>query len=331
MSKIYKWGILGAGSIARKFASDLRQLPNARLLAIGSRSLDRANEFAAEFGADKAYGHYEEMAADPDIDIVYIASRHVGHYPHAMLCMQNKKAVLVEKPVAMNEGQFQVMLNAARKYQVFFMEALWTRFIPSFQKCLQLIREGAIGEITLIQADFCFKAPYDTEGRLFNPLLGGGALLDIGLYPAFLALQVAGKPQKIEAQASFSASGVDQSCSILFEHQGKILSVLCCSIVNSGRNEALIHGTKGKIRINAMWHIPTSVDLLPDDDDMVHYSFHEPGFGYQYEAAEVMHCMEDGLKESPVFSWEHSHDLICTLDIIRKKTGIHYPESIEKL
>jgi predicted dehydrogenase len=331
MNKIYKWGILGPGSIAQKFASDLRLLPNARLHAVGSRSIERANDFARKFDAEKAYGSYEELASDPDVDIIYIASRHVGHYPDSLLCMNSGKAVLVEKPVAMNTGQFRVMIDTARKNNVFFMEALWTRFIPSFQKCIQLVLNNEIGPIRMIHADFCFQAPSDPEGRLFNPLLGGGSLLDIGLYPVFLALQVAGKPKTVKAEATFSKTGVDQNCGILFRHENQILSVLYCSLINSGRNEALLYGSKGTIRINAMWHIPTSLDLLPiGSEKAIHYSFDEKGYGYQYEAAEVMQCMDKGLKESPVFSWDHSFELISTLDIIRKETGIIYPHDIEK-
>jgi predicted dehydrogenase len=331
MKKVYNWGILGPGSIAQKFASDLKLLPNAKLYAVGSRNFDRANNFAKKFGAVKAYGSYQELATDPEVDIIYIASRHVGHYPDSLLCMKNGKAVLVEKPVALNGEQCKVMIDAAKKNRVFFMEALWTRFLPSFLKCRELIKEGAIGRIRMINADFCFKAIYDVEGRLFNPLLGGGSLLDIGIYPVFLALQLAGNPENIEAQATFSATGVDQNCSMLFEHEQGILSVLFCSLMNSGRTEALIHGSEGIIRINSEWHIPTSVDLMPDGKEPVHFTFNEQGYGYEYEAMEAMKCLDQGLKESASFNWQHSTDLISTLDRIRLETGITYPAEIERI
>ncbi len=331
MKKQYSWGIIGPGSIAHKFASDLKLLPNARLYAVGSRSIERAASFAKKYGATKAYGSYEELAADPEVDIVYIASRHIGHYPDSILCLQNRKAVLVEKPIAMNSSQCQKMIAMAGRNNVFLMEALWTRFIPSFLKCIELIESGVIGDITLIHADFCIKPHYDIDGRLFNPMFGGGALLDIGLYPVFLALTLAGKPIGVKAQATFTETHVDQNCSMLLKHEKDILSVLYCSLINTGRTEALIHGSEGKIRMNTMWHIPTSLDLFVDDKKPVHYAFDEPGNGYQYEAAEVMRCLDEGLTESPAFSWQHSIDLISTLDTIRKEAKINYPKSIERI
>lgn len=331
MSKKYNWGILAPGSIARKFTSDLKLLPQANLYAVGSRSLERAQKFAEEFGAERYYGSYEELATDPHVDIIYIASPHVRHYPDSMLCLENGKSVLCEKPVAMNAAQFRNMREIARKKGVFFMEALWTRFLPSFLKCLELISDGEIGDIRLIDSDFCFNAPYNIEGRLFNLMLGGGSLLDIGIYPVFLALELAGKPAKIQAMATFDKTGVDNSCSMLFAHHNGILSVLFSSIITKGRTETIIHGSKGQIRLNREWHIPTSVDLLPDTENAKHFSFKEPGFGYQYEAEEVMNCIGKGYLQSEVFSWDKSLELITTLDTIRSIAGITYPIELEKL
>lgn len=329
MEKKYNWGIIAPGSIARKFASDLKLLPQASLYAVGSRSIERAREFAEHFGFKKFYGSYEELAADPEIDVVYIASPHVRHYADSLLCMKNNKAVLCEKPVAMNSPQFRIMVDTARENRVFFMEALWTRFIPSFKKSLELIKDGAIGEIKIIKSDFCFNAPFDRNGRLFNPLLGGGSLLDIGIYPVFLALEFAGLPSKIHAMAALDDSGIDMSCSILFSHSNNVLSVLFSSLVNNGRTETVIHGSKGTVRINREWHIPTSLDLIPDNKEMIHFDFDENGYGYQYEAEEVMKCLEEGKTESDIFSLQKSSQLIETLDKIREITGINYPKELE--
>ena len=331
MEKTYNWGILGAGSIAAKFASDLKLLPNARLYSVGSRSLKRAETFASEHGFSKAYGSYEEFAADPDIDIVYIASRHIGHYPDSLLCLNQGKAVLCEKPVAMNQGQFERMVKLAQEKDLFFMEALWTRFIPSFLRAKEIVDSGKLGRITLIESDFCFKPPYDPEGRLFNKALGGGALLDVGLYPLFLALEFGGDIKDIQAQADFASTGVDSVCSMLVHHQGGAQSLLYCSIVNSGRVESLIHGTEGILRLNKWWHTPTSLDLMLNDRESEHIDFQEPGFGYQYEAAELMHCLDQGKKQSEIFTWEHSRRLIAHLDEIRKITGISYDREIESV
>lgn len=331
MKKVYNWGIIGAGKIALKFASDLLLLNNAKLYAVASNDYNRAKLFAKESGATKAYGSYEELVNDENIDIVYIASYHVRHYSNTLLCLKNNKPVLVEKPIAINKLQALKMIEIAREKNIFLMEALWTRFLPSFLKCKELVESGVIGDISLIHSDFCIKPPFDAEGRLYNPALGGGSLLDIGLYPIFLALTMAGNPIELKAQATFASTGVDNECSMLLKHNNNVLSVLYCSLINTGRTEAIIHGTKGKIRINTMWHIPTTIDFLPDDAQPVHFSFAESGNGYQYEAAEVMRCLDKGLTESPSFNWQNSIDLISVLDQIRKEVGIVYPESIEAL
>jgi predicted dehydrogenase len=330
-TKSYNWAIIGPGKIAQKFASDLKLLPNANLYAIGSRNLERAKNFASEYGFQKAYGSYKEVAEDPNVDVVYIASPHVGHYRDSLLCLNNGKAVLCEKPVAINEQQCRIMLETAKKNNVFFMEALWTRFIPSFIKCKELIEEGEIGEVLLVECDFCFKAHYEIEGRLFNPMLGGGSLLDIGLYPVFLSLEILGKPVEINAMAAMSDTGVDSSCTMLFKNNDNKLSVLFSTLIADGRTEAIIHGSEGMIRINTMWHIPSSVDLIKKGTGPVHFKFIEPGYGYQYEAEEVMKCLDDKKIESPIFGWQKSIDLISTLDEIRKIASINYPANIEMI
>jgi predicted dehydrogenase len=331
MKKKYNWAILGAGDIAQKFAHDLTLLSNANLYAVGSQSMERAEEFARRHNIEKAYGSYEELARDPKIDIVYIATYHVRHYHNTLLCLDHGKAVLCEKPIAMNKDQCMEMFEKARENKLFLMEALWTRFIPSFGKCKELVENGSVGVIKLIEADFCFKAYYDQKSRLFDPMLGGGSLLDIGLYPVFFALEMAGMPTEIAAMASFGDTQVDESCTIQLKHRNNILSVLFCSLVSNGRTEAMIHGSEGVIRINREWHIPSSVDLFIGNERKAHYNFTEPGFGYHYEAKEVMNCLDEGRTESTVFSRQKSMDLISILDEIRKKTGISYPGEIESL
>jgi predicted dehydrogenase len=330
-TKKYNWAILGPGKIAHTFVSDLKLLPNANLYAVGSRNIDRAKDFSKKYNFQKAYGSYEELAADPDIDIIYIASPHINHYESTLLCLNHGKAVLCEKPVAINSSQFKVMIETAKKKNIFFMEALWTQFIPSFLKCKQLILEGAIGEIKLIEADFCFKAQYDVEGRIFNPILGGGSLLDIGIYPVFIALSILGVPKSIKAIASFADTGIDSACSMLFQHVDNAISILFSSVETDGRNEALIHGSEGTIKIKSRWHMPSTLDLLKRGADTEHFSFFEPGKGYQYEAAEVMKCLDEKRVESTIFSWQDSLNLISTLDAIRSEAGIKYPDEIEKL
>lgn len=330
MMKKYNWGILAPGRIAHKFASDLKLLPNAVLYAVGSRSLHRATEFARKYEIEKAYGSYAELAADSEVDVIYIASPHVGHYADTLMCLKNSKAVLCEKPIAMNGKQLAIMTKTAQQNNVFFMEALWTRFIPSFLKFKEIVESGAIGDVKIIESDFCFKAPYNPEGRLFNPFLGGGSLLDIGIYPVFMALTMAGTPDTIQSMASIGATNVDECCSLLFKHPNGILSILYCSIVNTGRTQTMVYGNKGYIRLNTMWHMPTSIDVIPDNEKPEHISFEEPGNGYQYEADEVMKCLDKNKISSDVFSWQHSAELISVLDTIRDQLGIKYPENTEQ-
>ncbi len=329
--KTYKWGILGTGRIAGKFVEDLKLLPNACLYAVGSRNKIRAENFAYEHGIPNAYGSYEGLASDPGVDIIYIATPHPEHYPNSILCFECKKAVLCEKPVAMNQRQFEQMVNKAEEKGCFFMEALWTRFIPSFIRCKEIVNKGLIGKVRIIESDFCFNAPVNPEGRIYNPKLGGGSLLDIGLYTLFFALEIGSKIVEIEAKASFASTGVDETCSMLLKHSEGEISVLFCSIATSGRVESIIHGSRGMIRLNRMWHTPTSMDLIPDNEPPQRVEFPEPAHGYQYEAAEVMKCLDEDRIESTIWNWEKSRQLIALLDRIRGIARITYPPEIEAI
>ena len=329
MTRIYNWAILGAGNIARKFAADLRLLPNARLYAVGSRSNERAARFATELGIPHSYGSYTTLAGDPDIDIVYIAARHPGHYPCSLLCLDHGKHVLCEKPVAINGAQFEKMSFRARERGLFFMEALWTRFIPSFIKFRELVNEGKIGVVRIIEADFCLNIPFNPESRIYQPSLGGGSLLDIGIYPVFCALELGSAITGVSASATLSRDDIDTFCSINFTHEQGERSLLCSTIAAPGRNEALIHGSNGMLRLNRWWHTPTSLDFIPPDGDIEHFFFEEPGNGYQYEAAEVMRCLDAGKTESDLWPVEKSRRLIGLLDTIRAQAGIRYPTEVE--
>lgn len=222
MSKTIHWGIIGLGKIARKFAEDLKLVPNCKLVAVASRDLTKAQSFAQDFGATYAYGDYEEITRNPIIDVIYIATPHHLHYENTVCCLENKKAVLCEKPFAMNLRQVQEMVALARKEEVFLMEALWTKFLPSFQKVNEIIKNGHIGEINMVQADFSFKANYNPESRLFDKALGGGSLLDIGIYPLFLATTLLGKPENIKAMATFDKTGADVNCGMVLDRKSVV-------------------------------------------------------------------------------------------------------------
>lgn len=328
MKNSYNWGIIGPGAIAEKFANDLQYLPEAKLYAVASRNIGRAQGFAKKYDAKKAYGSYRELAEDPNVDIVYIATPHTSHFENSALCLKNKKAVLCEKPVTINKAQLEVLIQLAKNHNVFFMEALWTRFLPSFLKCEELIRNNAIGDVLLIEADFGFRAKYDKNSRLFNPELGGGSLLDVGIYPVFLSYILAGNPSDIKAFSTLSEDNVDYSTTILFEHENNIKSVLLSSVVAKTRIEAIIHGTAGTVKLNSQWFMSTSVELIKNGKSQL-FEFPVQGMGYQYEAQEVMECLDKGHSESDRYSLKDSLSVISILDTIRSVTGIQYPAHLE--
>lgn len=329
MGKKWNWAILGAGHIARKFATDLKQCENAALYAIGSRSRERAERFAGEFGIAEAYGSYEELVNDQQVDVVYIATRHTGHYPAALLCLEHGKNVLCEKPAAINGKQLEKITALARTKGLFFMEALWTRFLPSFRKAVELIAFGAVGELQIIEADFCMNVPFNPRNRIYNPEEGGGSLLDIGIYPLFCAMTMGSPITRITADAKINDQSIDTFCSMHCMHENRERSLLLSTITTGGRNEAILHGSDGMLRLNSWWHTPTSLDLVRSDTTTERFSFKEPGNGYQYEAAEVMRCLDKELTASPEWSPDHSLQLMKLLDTVRQQTGIRYPEDVE--
>ncbi|HAD11743.1 MAG TPA: gfo/Idh/MocA family oxidoreductase [Saprospirales bacterium] len=323
------WGIIGLGKIARQFADDLRLLPNARLQAVASTSLERAQAFAAEFGAAHAYGSYEEILACPDLDVVYVATPHPLHCENTLMCLEAGIPVLCEKPFAMNLEEAMRMVAAARRNRVFLMEALWTRFIPGNIRALELVEQGAIGALHTIRADFGFKMPFDPHSRVFNKRLGAGALLDLGIYPALLALTLFGKPdpENICAVATFTQTDVDESCAFNFQYPNHKLALCHATIAANTSLCAHLYGTEGTLMLHSRWHHTQKLTLSRYDgraesfeDIDVPYT----GRGYHYEAAHVMQCLENGLLESDVVPLSFTLDLVETLDAIRGKIGLEY-------
>ena len=325
MAKVFNWGIIGLGHIAKKFAKDLQGIKSARLHAVASRSFAKAEEFAKEFGALHAFGSYEEIINCPDLNVVYIATPHAFHCENTLMCLNHQIPVLCEKPFAMNAAEVRRMIAAAKKNNTFLMEALWTRFLPSIQKTLSIIEKGTIGEIISIKADFGFKAPYDPGNRLYNQKLGGGSLLDIGIYPVFLSLLLLGRPIHVKAIAAIGQTNVDESCGIVLKYQNNKLAILDSTILTKTATEALIYGEKGTIRINGRWHEPTSITLLMPGKEPRDFFFDFNGFGYSYEAEEVMRCLRQKRLASPLLNHHFSLDLIELLDEIRMEAGIYYP------
>ncbi|QJW87968.1 Gfo/Idh/MocA family oxidoreductase [Spirosoma taeanense] len=319
-----RWGILGPGRIAHKFAQDLLTVPGAQLYAVASSDQQRADEFAQQYGATHAFGSYDGLLTLPDLDVVYVATPHVKHHENALMMLNGGVAVLGEKPFAMNSGQVREMVDTARAKQVFLMEALWSRFMPGIEQALKLIQSGAIGKVVSVKADFGFKAPFLPEKRLFNKALGGGSLLDIGIYPLFLSYLILGKPTAIKAFATLGTTGVDEQCGMLLSYANGELALLDSTLLAQTETAALIYGEEGHIQIHSRFHETKGLTLTVNDQAPTTFEFDRSTFGYDYEARHVMDCLADGLTESPLWSLDDSLNLMSLLDAIRAEAGIVY-------
>ena len=326
MSRPIHWGIIGPGNIARKFAEDLMLAEGAVLQGVASRDAERARAFGETFRAVRTYGSYEEMVREPGIDIVYVATPHVFHYPNTLLCLKHGKAVLCEKPFGMNQQEVEHMLSEARLNDLFIMEAIWTRFIPATIKMMELIESGAIGEIEYIRADFGFLGNTDPQKRVYNKALGGGSLMDIGIYPVFLALLLLGVPDKIQAIARMSATDVDTLIAMLFHFESGQKAILESTVLATTPTEALIVGSKGSLSLQRSFHHTEKIILNRHGQTPEHFEIKYKGNGYYHEIMEVMQCLRNGKKESPAMPHTMSLNLIRTLDRIRQEIGLVYAQ-----
>lgn len=318
-----RWGILGTGNIARQFAKGLAELPDAQLVGVGSRNLETAQTFAGNFGAARAHGSYEALARDPSVEVVYIATPHTLHAENSLLCLEAGKAVLCEKPFALSAAEAQRVIRAAGAKKLFLMEAMWTRFFPLFSTLRDLVHGGRIGEPKLLQADFGFSSPV-TESRLFDPSLGGGALLDVGVYPLSLASYLLGTPTAVSSYAHLGATGVDEQNAIVLKHRGGALALLSSAIRAPTPQEAVIMGTGGSIRVCAPWWQPEKL-VVTDLEGEETLESPLPHNGYAYEAAEVMRCLGEGKLESPLMPLDETLSIMKTLDTCRAQWGLSYP------
>jgi len=327
MSKTYNWAILGCGKIARKFASDLKTLPYARLYAAASRSIENAQAFTDEIGFEKAYGRYEEMVNDPQVDVVYIASPHSHHFEHALLCLNHQKAVLCEKAFAMNSKQVNLMIEASRKNNTFLMEAFWTRFQPSFQRAMEIVRSGELGALKALRSDFSFNADYNPEKRLYNVNLGGGSLLDIGIYPIFMSLMAFGKPAEIKTLATFCPTGAEETILMSFKYPMGETASLVSSFASHSSTTTEFCFENGFFRLNRRFNTPTSITYWKNWEEEKLITFEKgAGSGYELEAAHVMECLDAGKTESDMMPLSLSSDLMEIMDRVRKDAGIVFPK-----
>ena len=319
-----RWGILGPGRIAHKFAQDLLTVPDAQLYAVASTNLQRAEEFAKEYNAPHALGSYEELLSLPDLDVVYVATPHVKHHENVMFLLNGNVPVLGEKPFAMNGEQVRGMVKTARTKGIFLMEALWSRFMPGIEKALELVQSGAIGKVVSVKADFGFKAQFSPENRLFNKELGGGALLDIGIYPLFLSYLILGKPTTIKASAIFGSTGVDEQCGVVLTYADGQIALLDSTLQAKTDCIGLIQGETGQIRIHSRFHETMGISLVPEDQEPTEFDFTRTTHGYDYEIRHVMQCLAEDRTESPLWSLDDSLNLMDLLDAIRAEAGIVY-------
>ncbi|TXG35754.1 Gfo/Idh/MocA family protein [Seonamhaeicola maritimus] len=322
-NKTINWGIIGLGNIAHKFAADLLTIEGAKLYAVASRTQEKADEFASQYNASKAYSSYEALAQDENIDAVYVATPHALHKANTLLCLEHGIAVLCEKPFAMNIGEVNEMISKAKEKNVLLMEALWTYFLPHYQYVLDLLKNETYGKVLNMKADFGFYRAFDTSSRLFEKSLGGGSLLDIGIYPIFAALSTLGIPNKIEADATFFDNGADSSCTVSLGYNNNVSALLKSTLLEDTPTEATFYCEKGTIKINTMFHMPSTVSVIVDGKEEIK-DFNYKTIGYNYEAIHFNQLLREGKTESPVMTFKFSKQLIKLLDEVREIINLNY-------
>lgn len=323
-----RWGIIGAGGIAHKFAADLALVENSRLVAVASRTDAKAKEFAEQYNIPRHYGSYELLVKDNQVDVVYIATPHSHHYANTMMCIESGKAVLCEKAFAVNATQTREMIEKAKEKKVFLMEALWTKFLPHYKKLQALLDAGVTGEVHSVLINFGFKPKKPVPARLYDPALAGGTILDIGIYNVFMAMTVLGRPDYIDAHMTPADTGVDAQCAVLFKYKSGAMAQLFSSFTSDLPTEAEISGPLGRIRLTHRFYAPESTIEFypgrPETKEIIPFDAENKGWGYQYEARHVVECLEKGLLESPVVTHQNTIDLMEVLDEIRLRAGIRY-------
>ena len=322
-----RWGIIGTGRIARAFAEGLKFTTNGKLHGIASRSLASAQSFAQEWDIPSAFGNYQELAESDAIDAVYIATPHSSHAENAILCMKNKKAVLCEKPFAVNSSEVEAMIKTSREMNVLLMEGMWSRFPPLMNQLRDWLNEGKLGDIRTLHADFGFlPKERDPNGRLFNLELAGGSLLDLGIYPVSLASMIMGKPTDIQTLANIGPTGVDEQAGWIFRYSNGALAMLLSSLECETRQEAFIAGSIGNVRVHKQCWKPqkmTFTETNGEASETIEMPF--VGNGFNYEAESFGDLLIQGKKESPIMPLDESLTIMNQMDQIRKEWNLIYP------
>lgn len=319
-----RWGILGTGFIAALQAQDLAD-NGFTIQAVGSRSRDSSKTFAGRFGIPTAHGSYEDLVADPDVDIVYIATPHVFHHANALLALNAGKHVLVEKAFTINAGEAQEVVDLAAEKGLVALEAMWTRFLPHMARLRQLVADGTLGEVRKVVASHNQDLPKDPAHRLNDPALGGGALLDLGIYPISFAFDVFGAPQRITASAAMTVTGVDRQTAAIFEYADGQQAIVDCALDIAGNNRAVVIGTKGWVEIDSVWYNPVPFTRY-DTEGNVLERFEQPvkSRGMQYQAAELERLVREGATAGTLLPPSQTVAIMAAMDEIRRQTGLAY-------
>ncbi len=321
----FRWGILATGNIAGSMAEALQCIEDAELLAVASRSKASADAFGERWDVPRRYSDYESLAADPDVDVIYIATPHSFHAQNIRTCLEAGKHVLCEKPLTLNARESAECISLARQKGLFLMEAVWMRFFPAMAKLRDWIDNGVIGPVRLLQADFCFQLPFDPDNRLYNLELGGGALLDVGIYPLTFTTMLMGFPNDITGRATVGSTGVDEVSSLILNYEGQTLAQLTGSMSIYKPQEAFVVGPDGYIKIHEPFYCPRDVTLKVGDSEPEVHEFPYIGNGYPHEVMEVHQCLRAGKTESELMPLDQTQKMMELMDQMRSRWKIVYP------
>ena len=320
----WRWGIAGPGGIAAQFAEGMGLVTGGHITAVASRSVERAGAFGDRFAIPTRYGDYAALADDPDVDVVYVATPHARHEADTLLYLEAGKHVLCEKPLALNATQARRMADAARDRGLFLMEAMWTRFLPAYLALREVLESGRIGEPIVVEADFGFRLPVMREHRLFDLTQGGGALLDLGVYPLQLCSMVLGQPDRVVADGTVGSTGVDEHVAGVLHHDSGAVGVVKASIRVGLACTARISGSHGWVDLPAFMHCPQAISVGGRSGvELIDCAY--DGEGLRFQIDEVHHCLDRGATESTVMPLEETIAIATTMDAIRAQLGVVYP------
>lgn len=325
--KVIRWGIIGTGTIASTFATALKSMEDTKLVGVASRDINKAKDFSKKFQIEKAFGSYEELVKDEEIDVIYIGTPHSEHKANAELCIKNGKAVLCEKPFTINLAESEYLISLAKEHKVFLMEAMWTKFLSTTRKVKQWIKEGRIGRLRHFRVSFGYKAKFDANNRLFNPDLAGGALLDVGVYPITYVVHMMDRlPDEIISSAEFGKTQVDEQNVIIMKYNDGILANLSSSVSVETGYDAVIFGDEGKIIVPKFWSAEEA--FLYNSENEIVDTFIKPHHenGYECEAYEVNSCLRENKLESDYLPLKDTLDIMRIMDNIREEWGLVYPQ-----